>query len=99
MMRTMSVLACLAGLAGVAESAAPPQLHPSWVLLPAGATDRSGKVGYFQNPKGGIDAIDLATGEVLWQTKTVCHPVALIDGRLIGWMPYRVEDDRIADAL
>jgi hypothetical protein len=40
------------------------------VLLPGGGiADPDGKVGYFPSVAGGIEAVDLATGKVLWDSR------------------------------
>jgi hypothetical protein len=37
--------------------------------VPGGVTDSAGKVGYLTNPKGGIVAVGLEKGTVLWESK------------------------------
>ena len=37
------------------------------VFLPGGVADPAGKTGYVTNATGGIDAIDLEGGRLLWQ--------------------------------
>jgi hypothetical protein len=53
--------------------AAPP------VLLPAGIADPTGHTGFFASTSGGIEAIDLASGKVLWETHEAQVPL-LIEG-------------------
>ncbi|MBY0526868.1 MAG: hypothetical protein K2R98_25975 [Gemmataceae bacterium] len=54
------------------------------VDLPGGVTDADGKVGYFTSPKGGIVAVDLEKGTVLWDSKAVNKPLVAANKRLIG---------------
>jgi outer membrane protein assembly factor BamB len=65
-----------------ASSAAPAPDHStgSYVVpisLPNGVADASGKVGYFIAAKGGLEAVDLATGRVLWKTEGAAYPLAV----------------------
>src|SRR5262249_55247437 len=52
-------------------------------FIPGGVAHRAGKTGYVQVPAGGIDALDLASGKVLWSFKEPCRPLALVGDRLI----------------
>jgi hypothetical protein len=52
------------------------------VPLPAGIADPAGRTGYVANPAGGIDAIDLVTGDVLWQTTEAQRPLLAAGERL-----------------
>ncbi|HEY7428457.1 MAG TPA: hypothetical protein VH682_29765 [Gemmataceae bacterium] len=77
------LLLCLPGLGAV--PAPVPPLNPSAnapLLLPAGIADPTGHTGYFASANGGIDAIDLATGKVLWQTHEAQRPL-LLDGEYL----------------
>src|SRR5262245_15071318 len=40
-----------------------------------GVADPAGKVGFFPNTSGGIDAIDLATGKTLWTSTSANRPL------------------------
>ena len=42
------------------------------------------KQAYVMNPKGGIDAIDLARGDSIWHSDQAAKPLALIGDRLIA---------------
>ncbi len=53
------------------------------VPLPIGVADAEGKVGYVPGAKGGVEAINLETGEVLWTTKDNAKPLAL-SGKLLA---------------
>lgn len=56
------------------------------ILLPGGGVgDPAGKVGFFPNAVAGIDAVDLAKGEVLWTTKAADRPLIADENRLIAW--------------
>jgi hypothetical protein len=49
------------------------------VLLPAGIADPTGRTGFFAGAEGCVEAIDLATGKVLWRTHEAQLPL-LVDG-------------------
>jgi hypothetical protein len=49
------------------------------VLMPAGLADSSGSIGYFAGSTECIEAIDLATGRVLWRSHEAQRPL-LLDG-------------------
>jgi hypothetical protein len=94
MTRSVGVLAslgCLLALLTQGKGAAPPVLGPPWALLPGGVADAEGKVGYVTNPEGRVDALDLSTGKVLWQSSVQCRPLALVGDRLVGWVPAPAE--------
>jgi hypothetical protein len=58
------------------------------VLLPAGGVaDPAGQVGYFRNTSGGIDALDLETGKLLWATREASHPLLATADRLFAHAP------------
>jgi hypothetical protein len=59
-------------------------------LLPGkGVAGPDGKVGYVPNPAGGIDALDLATGKVLWQSTDANRPLAATATRLYAQAPVK----------
>jgi hypothetical protein len=39
---------------------------------------------YMMNPQGGIDAVEIASGKLLWTTKAAAKPLAAFDDRLIA---------------
>lgn len=45
--------------------------------LPIGVADAAGKIGYIPAASGGVEAIDLDTGKVLWANKDAGKPVAV----------------------
>ena len=77
------LLLCLPGFGAAPVTA--PSSHPpanSPLLLPAGIADPAGRVGYFASASGGIEAIDLSSGKVLWQTHEAQRPL-LLDGEYL----------------
>ncbi len=52
------------------------------VPLPAGLTDAARLTGFFSNGEGGIDAVDLTTGELRWRNSEAERPLLLDGGRL-----------------
>jgi len=55
------------------------------VPLPGGGiADQSGNVGYFPNLSGGIDALDLANGKLLWSSKEAKRPLLATGNRLFA---------------
>src|SRR5262247_3554246 len=56
------------------------QSEPTY--LPRGIADPSGTTGYIADARGGISAIDLLTGGVLWSTSEAARPLLLLDHRL-----------------
>jgi hypothetical protein len=46
--------------------------------------DAARGVAYVISPKGGIDALDLATGNVRWTSKAAVKPLAVVDGNLVA---------------
>ena len=49
-----------------------------------GAADPADKVGFFPNPTGGIDALDLATGKLLWSAIDANRPLVATADRLFA---------------
>ena len=65
------VLSPLVFLSGQEKKKATPA-----VLLPGpGVADPAGKVGFFPSTTGGIDALDLANGKLLWTSKDANRPL------------------------
>ena len=58
-------------------------------------TDEDGAKGFVANDKGGVTALDLATGEVLWQSKTAGRPVSVLG----GWVWVQARDKDKANVL
>jgi hypothetical protein len=79
MLRTVLVLFLLA----LPVLAAPvPEPSAASVPIPGGAADGEGKVGFVTGESGGIDALDLASGKVLWTTKDGQKAIA-VDGKRV----------------
>jgi outer membrane protein assembly factor BamB len=52
-----------------------------------GVADVEGKRGYVPSADGGVDALDLETGKVLWNSKDATQPLARIARNLIALKP------------
>jgi hypothetical protein len=81
-----AVLAALAPAAAAAPPAVP---------LPCGVADVAGRTGFLANPDGGVDAVDLATGDLLWDTKDARRPLLAADDRLFAWAPAKANSLRV----
>jgi hypothetical protein len=77
------VSASLAAALLAAEPPPPPAAQP----LPCGVTDPGGRTGFFANAKGGIDAVDLASGDLLWDLDGAKWPALAEGDRLFAWAP------------
>src|SRR5579862_6323964 len=64
-------------------------------VFPRGAADAAGKVAYVQGVNGGIEALDLKTGKVLWTTEEFAQPLAVIGNKLL----VQVREDNKPNAL
>ena len=56
-------------------------------MLPCGVADPGGRTGFVANAHGGIDAVDLATGDLLWDVDAAKRPALAEDDRLYAWAP------------
>lgn len=72
----LAVLLALSGFAAAADDAL------ATVHIPGGISDSAGKVGYLSSPKGGVVAVDLEEGTVLWESKDANRPLAASGKRL-----------------
>src|SRR5262245_13109680 len=54
------------------------------IALPGGIANAAGRTAYLANANGGIDAVDLPTGALLWQTYEAQRPLLLVDDRLVA---------------
>src|SRR5262249_48233767 len=86
--RTMT-LVCVLGMtmAAGARAAAPPTPGRLWVPLPGGVANTARTVGSVANPDGYAEALALRNGQVLWTSSVPCRPLAVTNGRLVGWVP------------
>jgi hypothetical protein len=55
--------------------------------FPGGILDQAGKVVYVQAVAGGIEAVSLDSGKVLWNTEAFAQPLALLGNKLIVQAP------------
>jgi hypothetical protein len=69
---------CAAALAPAQEKTVPRRLPGG------GVADPAGKTGFFPNTSSGIDALDLATGNVLWTSKDANRPLLATENRLFA---------------
>ncbi|HEV3416369.1 MAG TPA: hypothetical protein VG056_06135 [Pirellulales bacterium] len=64
-----------------ADTALTKEISP--LLIPGGIADPDGTIVYLTNPKAGIDAVQLATGQLLWTARDM-RPLIVAGGRLIA---------------
>ena len=57
--------------------------------LPCGISDAGNRTGFIANARGGIDAVDLATGDLFWDVEGARRPVLAEDDRLFAWAPVK----------
>jgi outer membrane protein assembly factor BamB len=84
-------LFCLIGLVavglavtGLSRSAPAPGASQVGGPFPAGVVEAAGKIGFVTNVDGGIDALDLESGKVLWQTAAASRPLLAFASRLFA---------------
>ncbi len=78
MLRSLRFLACAAivplvatgFVAGQGDKKVTPKQLPG-----PGVADPAGRIGYFRNTTGGIDALDLGSGKLLWASKDASRPL------------------------
>lgn len=58
-------------------------IYPTFI--PLGVSDPEGHIGAIKRSGGGIDLLDLLTGEVIRQWHEFDHVLMVYQGRLIGW--------------
>jgi outer membrane protein assembly factor BamB len=54
-----------------------------------GLADAEGKRAFVPGAKGGIDALDLETGKVLWNSREAERPLAVVDAKLLAYRPVK----------
>jgi len=80
--------AVLSALAAVAPADGPAADAPAvGGIIPGFVADPAGRRGYAANDAGGVDALDLETGKVLWTSKARGRPVAADAGRVLVLRP------------
>ncbi|HEV2855055.1 MAG TPA: hypothetical protein VHC97_19840 [Thermoanaerobaculia bacterium] len=55
-----------------------PALHDGVVV------DATAGIAYVMSPQGGIDALDLTSGNVMWKSRDAAKPLALVSGTLVA---------------
>jgi outer membrane protein assembly factor BamB len=84
------VLSAIALALSVAQAAPVPKDEaPQSVPFPGGVADTSAKVAYVVNTSGGIDALDLDKGDLLWDTKDPAKPLAVAGKKLVAQVPVK----------
>jgi hypothetical protein len=73
--------------ATIASAAPAPKEDASSLLFPGGVADPVANIAYVTNTAGGIDAISLDKGELLWDTKDGARPLAVIGKKLAVQVP------------
>jgi len=68
-------------------------LAPAYI--PGGVTDDKGEVGYLANPKGGVDAVDLKSGKLLWHSDEASFPLIVHKDRLLAQESHDADPIRI----
>ena len=66
-----------------------PKPVPPVILPGGGVADPAGRSGFFPNTTGGIDALDLASGKLLWQSKDGQGPLLATADRSERGMRHR----------
>ncbi len=81
------------GAAMAQASGSVPALHDGIVV------DSAGGAAYVMSPAGGIEARELATGNVLWRSDEAAKPLLLVDGILVAQAPPAPEGDLVVVTL
>lgn len=81
--RSSWALALLASLLAPGVSSAAPN-SPLTSLHDSVVVDAARGTAYVMSPKGGIDAIELATGNVRWKSEAGARPLLVKDGALVA---------------
>jgi hypothetical protein len=63
--------------------------------LPSGIADAGGTIGYFEAPRGRLEALDLATGRVLWQADGPALPLAVWGRQPVAAVRVKGKPDRL----
>jgi hypothetical protein len=70
-----------------AEHAVEPGPVKSWVVIPGGLADLPGKVAYVASANDGVEAVDLESGQTIWESKEAIKPLALAGDQLVAQAP------------
>jgi hypothetical protein len=70
-----------------AEHAVEPGPVKSWVVIPGGLADLPGKVAYVASANDGVEAVDLESGQTIWESKDAIKPLALAGDQLVAQGP------------
>lgn len=81
-MCTHRLCPCLALLLSLIASSAALAQDVTTVPLPCGIADAGGRTGILVNTSGGLDVIDLTTGDLLWETKEAQQPILVLGQKL-----------------
>jgi hypothetical protein len=92
----VAVVACTSAT-GAAQDKAGKQ--PTQNLPGAGVGDPNLKKGVFPNATGGLDAIDLESGKLLWSAKEASHPLLVTANRVYAWAPIAGKGNQVRVAI
>ncbi|HEY2827518.1 MAG TPA: hypothetical protein VGJ04_07965 [Pirellulales bacterium] len=59
----------------------------SWVTIPGGLAEPAGKVAYVASAGDGIEAVDMESGQAIWESKEAQRPLALAGDQVIAQAP------------
>ncbi len=74
-------------LVAAGDSAADSVPTKSWVNIPGGLAESTGKIAYLASANDGIEAVDLESGQAIWESKEAQRPLALAGDQLIAQAP------------
>ena len=92
MIGTLAILTFWA--TGACAAPAPDPLVRS-VPVPGGVADADGKIGYVVNDKGGINALDLESGKILWTHDGPARPLVAFDKKLAIQVPVKDKQNQV----
>jgi hypothetical protein len=80
--RRLILALCISSAPLVMAAAEEPALVAPVVLPGGGIANPAGKIGYFPSTTGGIDAVDLTSGKLIWESKEANRPLLATDKHL-----------------
>jgi hypothetical protein len=80
----MPLITCVAVAIGAPQSSDPMRSEDSFELRPGVIVAPSAGEIYAMNPQHGIDAIDIASGKILWTSNAAAKPILLDDHHLVA---------------